>query len=515
MADGDTSTPTKKKPKYICQVAPGERNCVAAKWWPGFVNFVALKNRVFVPDPDDPDKNPPTLTDLGSLEKALNFNSGAPDPTLQGYVNDWVTKAPTKALFEKKAFAILDLTRKDAKKDPRKDPPRYAGYRATEMFFPASMGKLMVMLGAYQLKTDLQALAKDESITSSSVLFDRAAGLWDDLQVVPKDEALKTVNLRPKNPPIDLVNDHVLLFDGKPYPMGKFGAINFEKVFDPSDFDASGGKKPLKFKSDDLGFHQLYYIEYEKYRNDLAKKDKKYRKPEGIGLKTIDVSKLSFLDQMKLMIGFSNNDAPRYLLSGIGMVPVHSALWQSELFHKDRGGLWLGNTYQKKNVWHRPPFPSSSSTIAGSALALVTLMAAIFRYQIADKASCDEMQFMLEKGPLYLELWTDPPSWRDKPPGVGTKSFFGTEGLNAEGNYPPDGSRPRRDAIVHSKLGISPTGTLYDTAHVRRTVKGKKLEYVVSVLQVPDDDNADPFFDKFANAVDDAIQVINGVKPPG
>ncbi len=419
---------------------------------------------------------------LGDLESALGFSNTKRDTKTSPAMGlqDHITKAAQDPEIAKVAFAVLDLTQAT---------PRYGGHRDTIPFYPASMGKMMIMLGAFQLRFDLSVLASKEKISKFDDLVDRVADIWADAQHPPKGSA-KTV-FRGASPKIELENDHLVWIGGKRVPMsGIYAPVRLDRVFDKAAFDAGRG---LAFKSDDVGFHQLYYIEYAGQNESLRKAKAKFGT-----FKTTEPAKLAFWDNLRLMIGFSNNSSPRHLAADLNMVHVISPLVRSRLFHPDHGGLWMGHPYNSKNGWYNAPVGKDRTT--GTALSLVTLMAAIVRRKLVDATGCDEMLLLLQKwtnaspGVAFLD---DPPKFKDVEVGIGTQSFIGSalRGLSIDGTYK-----------AWSKLGIFEGYS--DTAYIERTLSsGKKLKYVMAILDVHKD-----HFDRIelaTKAVDDAIIAIN------
>lgn len=453
---------------------------LAAKKAAKFDSFVLLDNQV---------GNFSAPSTLGSLETALGFSSSKPDRKtlpdkgLQDLVDDLV-KADKQVA--KAAFAVIDLT---------EPTPRYAGHRATEPQYPASMGKTMLMLAAFQLRFDLAALAAREKITDIDALFDRAAEIWDDAQHPPKGSPKTTLRAKTaKLPKIELENDHVVLVNGSRLGMGNWGKVKLDRIF-----DKTGGVSPPQFKSDGLAFADLYYIEYPKERAKFKDTTKLGLKTTTYKKKTVPVASVSayaFLDRLRLAIGFSSNDAPSTLARDLSLVHVNSPLWRSGLYDPEHHGLWLGNPYQNDDVWRGPPLGGNSTS--ATALAFVTFFAAIFRDKVTDAASCAEMRKMLQKMPTVRptkSLYDDPANWNGVEDGHGTKSFIRDALVVGQS----------KKAKVHSKLGIF--NGYSDTAHVERVVGGKTLKYVISIMDVPESD--DMRLDAVAQKVDDLIVAIN------
>lgn len=411
---------------------------------------------------------------LGSLQAALGFSAAAPDAALKAELDRAVAADPGG--LGKTAFAVLDLTTPGA--------ARYAGHRATIPFYPASIGKVAIMFAAFQLRHDLMALARREGITDFDALADRAATYWAAAQ--QPDPAVPKTVLRASKPEL-AAHEQLVLIDGKPARIYHHDRVRLERIF-----DKAAGIAPLRFRSDGLGFHQLYYIEYPGERRDL---DAKLGRPV---VPTTDVSKLGFADRLALTVGFSNNYGPRALVADLGFALVTSPLLRSGLFDPEHGGLWLGNAYEKGKTFRGAPVGAGATT--ATALSLVTLMAALFREVVFDAAACAEARRLLHKGPgiaVGVDFDADPAAWAGADAGAGTTSFV----LQALRGMPGAGALK-----VHSKLGIY-KGTC-DVAHVEhRLASGRTLRYAVAILDVPDGQHAR--LGAAARAVDEAVRAVN------
>ncbi|MEZ0231044.1 MAG: serine hydrolase [Planctomycetota bacterium] len=465
----------------------GERNAIAggggvvtAKKPPAFDHLVLLDNRVGPLG---------GKAKLGPLEAAIGFDHTkkhtltAPDRGLQDYIDNIVKNDKQLA---KTAFAVLDMSQK---------PYRYGGYRDTEALSTMSMGKMMIMIGAYQLRHDLRHLADDEKIKSFDKLVERAGDIWADAQHPPKGSAMKP--FRAASPKIELENGQVVLINGKRVPTGaNYSKTNLEHMFDKEAFDKG---KTLDFRDDHLGYHQLEFIEFNYADNLMAT----------WGVKTKELTKLSYMDLMKLMIGWSSNMAPRHLVADMNIVNVMSTLFRAHLFHPDFGGMWLGHPWNQKKPWFDPPIRKrTQDRKVGSPLAFLTLMAAIAENKIVDAASCKEMKDLLQKfTPTVpsVAIEDDPKAWASMPVGIATRSFLGEklQSLRAE---------KKLDGKVRwwSKLGI--LEGFSDTAYIERDLSdGRKLRYVVAHMDIPDGKTEvqAEWLHKLAELVDAAIVMLN------
>lgn len=427
---------------------------------------------------------------LGDLHAALAFDPASKDPTLQDAINGAIAKDPA---MRRTPFAVLDVTRLKENK-----LSRYAGNLDTEMHDPGSMGKLQFMLGAYQLQFDLACLAAESSdITVNSALFSKAAAGWQTR--LSGVDASKSVVLRSDKPKIERVDDVDVLFDGQHVPMGAFAQVSFENIFDKA------GSPPAKFVDMQLPFPTIWLLDEDHWNQ----RPKVQKIAPGLVPTQFDVRGISFMDRMRLMIGFSSNLAARSIVRDLGMAYVHSPSWAAHLFEPDKaGGLWIGEDYLQPdgNVWRAPPFGAQPKqrNRAASPLALVTLMAAIFQEKVMDSASCAAMQKLLYKTSMAgtgnpadetTGVVADPDKWKNiDTPGIGTRSYIEDALTTLEASDPTSFQ-------VASKLGIGQLAKPFlgpnrysDTAYVKRKKTrdgtGIEAEYALAILDVPDADFA-------------------------
>src|SRR5262245_35109983 len=127
--------------------------------------------------------NPGFLTDAGVT---VDRKKNPPDPDgLQDLVDAMLGRKPALAGLR---FALVDLT-------TDVDLPALAGHDLTLQGGLGSMAKMAIMLAAYQLKFDLEQLAKAKSLNDKDALFKAARDLWVDTQ---KDSpGAKTTEIHP------------------------------------------------------------------------------------------------------------------------------------------------------------------------------------------------------------------------------------------------------------------------------------------------------------------------------
>lgn len=274
--------------------------------------------------------------------------------------------------------AVVDLT-----VDPNR--PGFAGCLPFASRYPASIGKLACMLGAFQLQFDLQVLASMSGATSQRELFELAREEWGKTQTpaisaqIPLTPpgfkgSVKKVGLR----------DHLVLFDGKKVVGEAYPAPNLERIFDPkgssfTDFMSTGESFPDLLKFDDP--HTKAYPGYK-------------RKP--FTLKT-----LGFRERMDLMIGLSHNEATASCVRDIGFLYINSILLQSGIYSLQTGGLWMANAYNG-NYFHRDPVAGQS--IGATPASLVNMFTLMFQNKLVNKTACDSMRRLLHKQPVKFEM---------------------------------------------------------------------------------------------------------------
>lgn len=465
--------------------------------------------------------DPASPRPLRPLHLDLGFDPDAPDPALQAKLDAFVAAEPDR--HTRTGFAVLDLSG---------PTPRYAGHLDTALRYPASTGKFMIMLGAYQLRHDLAVLARQESIGDLDALFQRARERWVAAETPARGAKVELLRREPRIERVDRLvrfggRPRGLRFDAKATAETKevhehWGGVDLERIFDPA-----GGTSPPRFRSDALPYHALYWHEYrtdKDFKATFAKWDL-----AALGLAPRPIADWPFADRLATMIGFSHNYAPRELARDLGLMLVNSTFWAAGLYTPDQGGLWLGNPYwinpAPPRVWSLEPTEGKLHT-AATARALCTAMAAVMKDKLVDPAACREMRRLMRKGqglhrlaPADEDEGWDPPltqaesdAYRDavfdaperlagNPPGYGTRSFV-RDALEL----------PRKDVVVHSKLGInSKPADVSDVAHVRRRASGgRTLRYAVAILDVAAADFG--LMAEVACAIDKAVDEVNA--PP-
>ena len=370
-------------------------------------------------------------------------------PTLQKCLMDAVAKLKIGA---GSPIALVDLT-----KDP--SAPDFAGWHHKAQTFPASIGKLIPMLAAFQLRSDLKGIRAAMPAAPLADVFAEARKRWLATQTPPSGAAVT-----PVSGALGRQGD-LVTWNKKPITLPPKSSLpNLETIFGPA--------AAVEFAS------QWFQMR----RAPACPECNEY-----VYLESIDKSggdrKHKFHQRLKLMVSFSNNSAANSCLTDIGFPYIASVLLQTGLWDAARGGgLWGGAGYANL-TWRGSPLGQGPLTVTVGALA--ALMVLIARNLAVDAGSSAAMRALLDK---------------DAYPGGHTRSGF-QDGLKAEAKR-----LGRSPATVFSKLGLLP-GREYDCAIVERDEAGKKLRYVAVALNVP----GTPLIEKLAVELDQCIRVNNGL----
>ena len=449
----------------------------------GASNIIAMKPSVM---------NPGFLT---ATDVVLDRKKDPADPDgLQDLVDAMLQR---KTALAQLRFALVDMT-------TDVDLPALAGNLLTRQGGLGSMAKIAIMLAAYQLKFDLEQLAKGPGAKDKDALFKAARDRWVDTQ---KDSPGATpTEIHPgdaatKMPKLSLRGD---LFIHEPTG-GKETTIkvpatasfpNLERIFDVTT-DPGGGAPAIEFIGADV-------IQVGKAGAPVVTdKLKNYvkRTPDNLA----EVDKLTFAERLYLSIDESDNAASHTCIRDIGFIYVGSTLFQSDLYNPKRGGgLWegashLGTTWQRSFVpgsgRSAPDFQNSTPAAIASFLTLLA------QNRLVNLASSRAMRELMSKRKTGF--------------GSFTRSFF-EEGLTHVGlkPHPRDvftSTGPRFAlSATHSKLGI---GTFHnDCALIARTDRGKVLKYAAAGFDDPLAGGPEQLWDLIVE-LDKCIQQHNGLAP--
>jgi V8-like Glu-specific endopeptidase len=352
--------------------------------------------------------------------------------------------------------ALVDLT-----KDP--SAPDFAGWNHKAPTFPASMAKLIPMLAAFQLRSDLTAVrtALGGAPTAAEV-FAEARKRWVATQTPPSGAPVVAVSG-------DLGRQGDLVtWKGKPVALPANSSLpKLETIF--------GTAAGFPFRSTPLRFPGTTACSAE--ADEFVHLERVERFADG------GDRQYGFLQRLKLMIGFSNNSAATSCIVDIGFPYIASVLIQTGLWDPARdGGLWLGQGYGGP-AWRASLL--GGGTVSATAGALAALLTLIARDLAVDPASSADMRALFKK---------------DAYPGAYTRSGF-KGGLDAELARL---KRPR--ATVFSKLGLL-SGPEYDCAIIERDEGTTHLKYVAVAMNVP----GTAAIHKLIVALDQCIRTNNGL----
>jgi N-acetylmuramoyl-L-alanine amidase len=356
------------------------------------------------------------------------------DP-LQQIVNRRVLSKPN---LKNLRFALVDLTGAE-----KLAAPQLAGNDETKQGGLGSMSKIAAMYAAYQLKFDLEELARQKAITNQKDLFDAARALWADTQ---KPDPKKVTELFKTNPHIETLG-HLVAVDGMALPLPDgFSLPRLEQIFTVLPGSSSAGLK-LRFTGSD---RILIDPAIPGSPPDETSEVGSYIRAKGEALD--EVRKLSFAERLYLMMDESDNAAAHSVIESLGFLYTHSAIWQADFYRPQRGGgLWEASTHDEGGTrWILPPVPLPRDNpavdfVSATPVSVAALLTLMEQGRLVNTNSCAGMKHLLDKKKTGV------------PNGSHTRSYFleGLRGLTLD--------------RFHSKLGIGTHRN--DCAIVVRTVR--------------------------------------------
>jgi hypothetical protein len=291
-------------------------------------------------------------TDAGTGGGGEIIISGSPfgGPYDPGFVNAEAAFANCIKVPDSLTLALVDVT------DPA--APVFAGIRAEDTVFIASMAKIAALYAAFELRKRLQdAISGVAVATPVPAIIAQVKKTWQPLidAKKPKDAAA---------------------FAG------------FPSLTDIFDITASGASWSVAFTTKgDI--------------NTLADK-------ESAQWPLLN-GKFGFKELLMLMASFSNNDAAARCITSLSYEYINAALVVAGLYENGKGGLWLAAPYPHKpgaalteNLWMQEPLNKDPNTTrryqvssAKAAAAMFTLLA---QRNLVDATSSDEMLDFLQAG---------------------------------------------------------------------------------------------------------------------
>lgn len=368
---------------------------------------------------------------------------------------------PQRSELRELRFALVDLTGPDKLKNPK-----FAGHNETVQGGLGSMAKTACMYAAFQLKFDLEELARQRGLTTQKALFKAARDLWDDTQ---KRDKAKITSIFPKGPKVELLGKLVEL-DGKKVPLPRaLSAPDLERIFTVTP-DGAGGVA-VRFKGSDLIFVDPAVPVPPPH---ITQTVRDYKKSGAESLK--QVRKFTFAERLFLMIDESDNAASHSCIENVSFLYIASSLWQSDIYRPERGGgLWEASTHDKGGVrWILPPVPRGApgtDFVSATAASVAGLFTLLEQGRLVNPVACAGMKHLTSKQKVFGPAKKGDPEFS----GSLTRSFFKV-GLEFE-LIPFD--------RLHSKLGVGVF--LNDAAIIERTIpdpadpaKKKQIRYVAT-----------------------------------
>lgn len=320
--------------------------------------------------------------------------------------------------------------------------PEFAGFRELEQGTLGSAGKLSIMYAIFQCRLDLEMHAFLSDLKTAEDVFAKARESWS-LSMIDALNAPRA-NLHVARPLLERAGS-LILRDGKKMPL-------VVRDIKGSTFNQGGPKLEEMF--------------------DVA--------PAARGA-TITI-KPSLFAQMFQMIPHSDNNAAHFCATRIGFLFANSALWQSGLYSPNRGpggGQWVGGSYGG-TVWGPPPVGGNFKQ-GGNAASLAALHTLIAQDTLVDKAGCDRMRNDL----------------------MSLGGGFGGYGSWLSNSLTRNGIKQASDTAF-AKIGIA-DGLLFDSVQLNIDSGGKKLRYVLVVLNAPGTTAGEKLFAAVAPLLHDII----------
>jgi hypothetical protein len=298
----------------------------------------------------DTDGGVPMNAGTGGGDEIIISGSPFGGPYDPGFVNAEKAFANCIKVPDSLTLALVDVT------DPA--APVFAGIRAEDTVFIASMAKIAVLYAAFELRKRLQdAISGVLVATSVPAIVAQVKKTWQPLidAKKPKDAAAFT------------------------------GFPNLTDIF---DITPSGASWSVTFTTKgDI--------------NTLADKESAQW--------PLLSGKFGFKELLFLMASFSNNDAAARCITTLSYEYINAALVVAGLYENGKGGLWLAAPYPHKpgaalteNLWMQEPLNKDSNTTrryqvssAKAAAAMFTLLA---QRKLVDATSSDEMLDFLQAG---------------------------------------------------------------------------------------------------------------------
>jgi len=395
---------------------------------------------------------------------------------LQDIVNRMLER---KKHLRKHRFSLVDLTTNLFVLPP------FAGNEEKKQGGLGSMAKLAIMYAAFQLKFDLEQLAKQQGLQKEEEIFKAARSQWAETQ--KRDSNSPVTELHPGDqqariPRIELRGSLVRV-DGKAFPLpipATAASPNLERIF---KMTATG----LQFQGSD----RVFIDQPGAPHTSQGVEDYVHKTPENF----TKIRQLSFAERMLLMVDESDNTASHTCVQDVGYLYIASSLFQSDLYNPKRGGgLWEGSSHRGLN-WEKSFVIPAADFQNSTAAAFASLLTLIAQGRLVNPAASAAMKHLMSKKKTGLTVVSQ---GQARSVGSYTRSFLG-EGLL------PKGFRFKE---FSSKIGIG--DFVNDCALVLREDRGKELHYAVAAF----DDNGDgKSIGELMVELDMCVQENNGLAP--
>ena len=264
--------------------------------------------------------------------------------------------------------AIVDLTKGNTQ-------PELAAYDHKQPVFAASIPKIAAMLGAFQLRHDLEVSLKQKGAKTLDELFSLVRNRWGRHLTRPRrqgDKLAQAVSLRGK----------LVLGNGAKIALGEPKSPRLENIFAAVP---TGKPVTIEFMStgeDKAGLKKVI----DEFNKGVAGAKQKLRD-------------LGFVERLRVMIGGmvpASNYATSTIVGDVGFLYIASTLLQSGLYDTNRnGGLWLGADYWTTTWRGALRGGGAQSATAGSLAAFMTLLAQ--KCLVSPKASTEMQGLMRER----------------------------------------------------------------------------------------------------------------------
>lgn len=208
-----------------------------------------------------------------------------------------------------------------------------------------------------------------------------------------------------------------------------------------------------------------------------------------------DAGQVDFRNRLELMMRWSSNEAASACMTDLGFQAINSLLADAGFFDSQRGGLWLSKLYAKDGFWGRRDPAGGGTVHGGTARAVAEVLTLMAQDRLVRAGVAAEMRRIMSAGQ-----------------GHGYGSWIVNAIQAASDPRVPAGGTPanRRVDRYVAKVGLY-GDRLSDCALIdRTTADGQALQYVMVVLNCPDDTT----MNEISVLLDDCILAQHPPLPP-